>query len=43
MGLASYLPHYTYEDYKHWEGDWELINGIAYAMTKVSQIKLQDI
>jgi len=24
--------YYTYEDYKEWEGDWELINGIAYAM-----------
>ena len=17
------LPHYTYDDYRHWEGDWE--------------------
>jgi len=24
--------YYTYEDYKEWEGDWELIDGIAYAM-----------
>ncbi|TCK06622.1 hypothetical protein [Phorcysia thermohydrogeniphila] len=28
----SELPHYTYEDYKHWEGKWELIEGIPYAM-----------
>lgn len=28
----DYLPNYTYEDYKHWEGDWELIGGTAYAM-----------
>ena len=27
------LPHYTYEDYLCWEGRWELINGIPYAMT----------
>lgn len=27
------LPRYTYEDYKHWEGRWELIDGIAYAMS----------
>ena len=27
------LPHYTYEDYKHWEGRWELIKGIPYAMS----------
>lgn len=37
MGLLKheydYIPHYTYEDYKYWEGDWELINGIAYAMS----------
>ncbi len=24
------LPHYTYEDYCHWEGRWELIDGIPY-------------
>jgi len=28
----EYLPNYTYDDYIHWEGDWELIEGIAYAM-----------
>jgi len=26
------FEYYTYEDYKEWEGDWELIDGIAYAM-----------
>jgi len=31
MALA-YLEHYTYEDYKRWEGDWELIDGMPYAM-----------
>lgn len=25
-------PHYTYKDYEKWEGDWELIRGVAYAM-----------
>ncbi|WP_187647633.1 Uma2 family endonuclease [Nitrosophilus labii] len=29
---AKYIPNYTYEDYKKWEGDWELIDGIAIAM-----------
>ena len=24
--------YYTYDDYIHWEGKWELIDGIAYAM-----------
>lgn len=28
----DYAPNYTYEDYKQWEGDWELIGGLAYAM-----------
>lgn len=33
MSLAEeYIPRYTVEDYRRWEGDWELINGIAYAM-----------
>jgi len=27
-----YMPHYTYSDYLAWEGEWELIDGIAYAM-----------
>lgn len=26
------LPQYTYEDYLIWEGRWELIEGIPYAM-----------
>ena len=29
---ALLLETYTYEDYKKWEGDWELINGHPYAM-----------
>ena len=31
--VEEFLPHYTYEDYKHWEGRWELIKGIPYAMS----------
>jgi Uma2 family endonuclease len=27
------LPHYTYEDWMNWEGQWELIEGIPYAMS----------
>jgi len=37
------LPHYTYEDYKHWEGQWELIYGIAYAMSPMPLIRHQNI
>lgn len=31
MSIAYRLP-YTYDDYKKWEGDWELIGGEAVAM-----------
>ncbi len=41
--LKSYLPHYTVEDYKQWEGDWELIEGIPYAMTPSPVWKHQRI
>lgn len=27
------LPHYNYEDYTQWEGRWELIEGVPYAMS----------
>lgn len=27
------LPHYTYADYEKWEGKWEVIEGIPYAMS----------
>lgn len=29
----KYNPHYTVDDFKLWEGDWELWNGVAVAMT----------
>ena len=29
---AKYQPHYTVDDYQHWQGDWELWNGVAIAM-----------
>ena len=34
MAIAQkYLPNYTYADYCQWEGQWELIEGIPYAMS----------
>lgn len=32
----SYLPHYTVEDWEKWQGDWELIEGIAFALASPS-------
>ena len=45
MGLMKeeYYPSYTYDDYKSWEGNWELIDGIAYAMAPAPMIKHQNI
>ena len=33
MNNLAYIEHYSYEDYKNWEGDWELIDGKPYAMS----------
>ncbi len=30
------LPRYTYEDYKNWQGDWELVEGIPFALASPS-------
>lgn len=33
MDAVKILPHYTYNDYLQWEGKWEVIDGIPYAMS----------
>ncbi len=33
MGGFRLLPHYTYSDYCNWEGRWEVIDGIPFAMS----------
>lgn len=47
MGVAALrtedLPHYTYDDYAQWEGRWELIAGIPYAMVPAPVIRHQVI
>ncbi len=43
MPTRDDLPHYRYEDYKQWEGNWELIGGIPYAMTPSPGFKHQRI
>jgi len=45
MGAVKdeYLPHYTYDDYRLWEGDWELIYGMPYAMAPAPMIKHQKL
>ncbi len=37
------LPHYIYEDYLRWEGSWELIDGIPYAMSPAPRPEHQNV
>ncbi len=37
------LPHYTYNDWVNWKGQWELIDGIPYAMSPMPLPKHQRI
>ena len=39
----EYLPNYTYDDYVLWEGNWELIDGIPYAMSPAPTVTHQEI
>jgi Uma2 family endonuclease len=44
MGSAvKILPHYTYSDYEQWEGRWEVIEGVPYAMSPLPAPKHQLI
>ena len=45
MGAVSkeYVENYTYDDYKQWQGDWELIYGMPYAMAPAPTIEHQSI
>jgi Uma2 family endonuclease len=35
------LPHYNYDDYCNWQGRWEIIEGIPYAMSPAPNPKHQ--
>ena len=41
--IMEVLPNYTYDEYKNWEGKWELIYGIPYAMSPAPLKKHQHI
>lgn len=43
MLTPTELPHYTYADYAQWEGRWELIEGIPFAMTPSPTLRHQLI
>ena len=41
--IPKHTPHYTYDDYLLWEGKWELIDGIPYAMSPSPTTRHQRI
>lgn len=41
--IPKYRPYYTYEDYLLWEGRWELIEGLPYAMSPAPSLKHQRV
>ena len=43
MGALDYQKHYTYDDYKEWEGNWELYEGFPIAMSPAPMINHQMI
>jgi Uma2 family endonuclease len=42
MALA-YQEYYTFDDYQHWRGDWELLEGMPYAMTPSPTVSHQTV
>lgn len=43
MSAVKLLPYYTYKDYCNWEGRWEIIEGIPFAMSPAPNLKHQWI
>lgn len=40
MGINNFEPpRYTYNDYKNWKEDWELVNGYPYQMSPSTEPK----
>ena len=46
MGFAlknEHLPHYTVSEWAQWEGEWELISGVPFAMSPSPSFYHQEI
>ncbi len=43
MSAVVAIEHYTLDDYRHWEGDWELIRGVPLAMSPSPSVDHQRI
>jgi len=40
---VAYIEHYTVDDYAQWQGEWELIEGMPYAMAPSPAVTHQSI
>ena len=43
MAVLEAIEYYTYDDYKEWEGEWELINGMPLSMAPSPLRKHQSL
>lgn len=43
MGSPAYIERYTVEDWQQWQGEWELVDGVAYAMAPSPTVTHQNI
>jgi Uma2 family endonuclease len=43
MSAIKLLPNYKYADYCQWQGNWEVIEGIAYSMSPMPNPKHQSL
>ena len=43
MAAKDLMEYFTYEDYKNWEGRWELIDGVPYLMAPAPHPNHQKI
>ncbi len=41
--VLAYQEYYTDKDYQQWEGDWELIEGMPYAMAPSPSVTHQTV
>lgn len=43
MEARKFVPHYTVNDWESWEGNWELLDGTAFAMSPSPVYKHQKV
>jgi Uma2 family endonuclease len=43
MSASAVVEHYRIEDYRRWQGDWELIHGIPLAMSPSPGVRHQRV